>query len=257
MNIPQKWIWYRDFMLVLLHKELTVRYKGSLLGFMWSILNPLAQAYIFFIVFGVYMRFNVPHYIVALLAAMFPWQWFCNCVNEAPFTFLANPTLVKKVAFPRGAIPLVMNLQNMVHFCLSLPIYMLFMLWEGLYPGWIWLWGVPLLMLLTLASIYGLCLLFGSLNLFFKDIGNLVAIVMQVAFFGTPIMYVLSVVPQEYYWCFKVNPVAPLFISWRYLLMDNAIHVEWLLPAAGYACLSLTVGLLTYRTLNRRFAEVM
>lgn len=62
-------------------------------------------------------------------------------------------------------------------------------------------------MLLTLASIYGLCLLFGSLNLFFKDIGNLVAIVMQVAFFGTPIMYVLSVVPQEYYWCFKVNPV--------------------------------------------------
>mgnify|MGYP000252871633 CR=1 FL=1 len=237
MNIPQKWIWYRDFMLVLLHKELTVRYKGSLLGFMWSILDPLAQAYIFFIVFGVYMRFNVPHYIVALLAAMFPWQWFCNCVNEAPFTFLAN--------------------QNMVHFCLSLPIYMLFMLWEGLYPGWIWLWGVPLLMLLTLASIYGLCLLFGSLNLFFKDIGNLVAIVMQVAFFGTPIMYVLSVVPQEYYWCFKVNPVAPLFISWRYLLMDNAIHIEWLLPAAGYACLSLTVGLLTYRTLNRRFAEVM
>ena len=131
MNIPKKWIWYRDFVLVLLHKELTVRYKGSLLGFMWSILNPLAQAYIFFIVFGIYMRMNVPHYIVALLAAMFPWQWFCNCVNEAPFTFLANPTLVKKVAFPRGAIPLVMNLQNMVHFCLSLPIYVLFMFWRG------------------------------------------------------------------------------------------------------------------------------
>ena len=69
MNTPKNWIWYRDFMLVLLHKELTVRYKGSLLGFMWSILNPLAQAYIFFLVFGVYMRFNVPHYIVALLAA--------------------------------------------------------------------------------------------------------------------------------------------------------------------------------------------
>ena len=58
MNTPKNWIWYRDFMLVLLHKELTVRYKGSLLGFMWSILNPLAQAYIFFLVFGVYMRFK-------------------------------------------------------------------------------------------------------------------------------------------------------------------------------------------------------
>ena len=250
MNTPKNWIWYRDFMLVLLHKELTVRYKGSLLGFMWSILNPLAQAYIFFLVFGVYMRFNVPHYIVALLAAMFPWQWFSNCVNEGPFTFLANPTLVKKVAFPRQAIPLVMNLQNMVHFCLSLPIYVLFMLSEGLYPGWIWLWGIPLLMVLTLASVYGLCL-------FFKDIGNLVTIIMQVAFFGTPIMYVLSVVPQEYYWCFKLNPVAPLFICWRYLLMDNVFYLEWLLPAAGYACLALVVGILTYRALNRRFAEVM
>lgn len=219
--------------------------------------EPAGSGLYLFLVFGVYMRFNVPHYIVALLAAMFPWQWFSNCVNEGPFTFLANPTLVKKVAFPRQAIPLVMNLQNMVHFCLSLPIYVLFMLSEGLYPGWIWIWGIPLLMVLTLASVYGLCLLFGSLNLFFKDIGNLVTIIMQVAFFGTPIMYVLSVVPQEYYWCFKLNPVAPLFICWRYLLMDNVFYLEWLLPAAGYACLALVVGIQTYRALNRRFAEVM
>ncbi len=244
-------------MLVLLHKELVVRYKGSLLGFLWSILNPLAQAYIFYIVFGIYMRFNVPHYIVALLAAMFPWQWFSNCVNEGPFTFLANPTLVKKVAFPRLAIPLVMNLQNMIHFCLSLPIYILFMLSEGLYPGWIWLLGVPFLMLLTLSTIYGLCLLFGSLNLFFKDIGNLVSIIMQISFFGTPIMYVLSIVPQDYYWCFKLNPIAPLFICWRYLLMDNSFYLEWLLPAIGYSCLALFIGILTYHLLNRRFAEVM
>lgn len=257
MAVSKNWVWYRDFMLVLLHKELSVRYKGSFLGFFWSILNPLAQAYIFYLVFGIYMRFNVPHYIVALLAAMFPWQWFCNSVNEGPFTFLANPTLVKKVAFPRLAIPLVMNLQNMIHFCLSIPIYVLFMLSEGLYPGWIWLWGVPLLMLLTLLFIYGLCLLLGSLNLFLRDIGNLVAIVMQIAFFGTPIMYVLSTVPQEYYWCFKLNPVAPLFICWRDLLMNNTFSQEWLLPAAGYSLLAFLIGLLCYKMLNRRFAEVM
>lgn len=257
MTIPSKWIWRRDFIMVLLHKELMVRYKGSLLGFLWSILNPLAQAYIFFIVFGIYMRFNIPHYIVVLLSAMFPWQWFSNCIGEGPFTFLANPTLVKKVAFPRHAIPLVMNLQNMIHFFLSLPIYVMFMLSEGMYPQWIWLWGIPLLTLVTLTTIYGLCLLFGSLNLFFKDIGNLVAIIMQVAFFGTPIMYVLSMVPEQYYWCFKLNPMAPLFISWRFLLAENSIHAEWLLPAIGYAGLSLLMGWLAYRVLNRRFAEVM
>lgn len=257
MKIPPKWIWRRDFIMVLLHKELTVRYKGSILGFLWSIMNPLAQAYIFYVVFGVYMRFNVPHFIVVLLSAMFPWQWFSNCVGEGVFTFLANPTLVKKVAFPRWAIPLVMILQNMVHFFLSLPIFILFLLFEGLYPSWIWLCGVPMLILITFVTTYGFCLFFGTLNLFLKDIGNLVSIMMQILFFGTPIMYVLTMVPEQYYWCFKINPVGPLFISWRFLLAYNAIELVWLIPAMGYAVLMLLLGGWTYKLLSRRFAEVM
>ncbi len=257
MTLSPRWVWYRDLIHVLVQKELTTRYKGSMLGFFWSVLNPLANAYVFYIVFGLFMRMNVPHFIVVLLAAMFPWQWFSNCVNEGTQTFLANPTLVKKVAFPRYAIPLVMNLQNMVHFCISLPVYLLFMFWEGLYPGWNWLWGVPLMMLLTLATSYGLSLLFGTINLFFRDLGNLVAIFMQVAFFATPIMYVLSIVPEQYLWCFKVNPVAPLFISWRFMLVDSTVHAEWLLPAVGYAALSLALGIWVFRTLQRRFAEVL
>jgi lipopolysaccharide transport system permease protein len=250
-------VWMRDLLLVLLRKELIVRYKGSLLGFLWSVLNPLASAYIFYLVFGVYMRFNVPHFLVALLAALFPWQWFTNCVGEGPHTFLANPTLVKKIAFPRQAIPLVMNLQHMVHFFLALPVYLCFMLADGLYPGWIWLGGIPLLAALTLASIYGLCLLFGSINLFFKDIGNLVSILLQIAFFAAPIMYTLSIVPPEYHWCFKANPLAPLFICWRSLLMDNAFNTDFLPFAAGYALLFLLIGGLVFRLLQRRFAEVM
>lgn len=250
-------IWYRDLLLVLLRKELSVRYKGSLLGFVWSVLNPLAQACIFYLVFGVYMRFNVPHYLVALLAALFPWQWFVNCVNEGPHIFTANPTLVKKVAFPRQAIPLVMNLQHMVHFCLALPVYAAFMLADGMRPGLVWLSGIPLLLVITLASVYGLCLLFGSINLFFKDLGNLVAIVTQIAFFATPIMYTLGSVSEQYHWCFEVNPVAPLFISWRSLLMDNVLNAHFLPLACVYALVFLILGALVFKRLQRRFAEVM
>lgn len=257
MNIPQKWIWHRDLMLVLLHKELTVRYKGSALGFVWSLLNPLSQALVFYLVFSIFLHINTPHYFLALLAALFPWQWFCNSVNQGPFVFLANPTLVKKVAFPRQAIPLVLNLQNMVHFFMAMPIYLGCMLYDGLQPGWIWLWGFPLLTGLTLLSIYGLELLFGSVNLFFKDIGNLVAIIMQVTFFATPIMYLLSRVPEQYTWYFRCNPVAPLFICWRSLLLDNQLHLSWILPATGYACRFLLVGKYAYSSLHRRFAEVM
>lgn len=255
--IPAKWIWYRDLVFVLVSKDLATRYKGSVLGFCWSVLNPLASACVFYVVFGLFMRMNVPHFIVVLLSAMFPWQWFSNSVNEGAMIFLANPTLVKKVAFPRQAIPLVMNLQHMVHFLLSLPVLAAFMLAEGLWPGVNWLWDVPLLAVLTLAMTYGLSLFLGSLNLFLRDIGNLVSVFVQVAFFGTPIMYVLSIVPETYLWCFKVNPVAPLFICWRAALYEGSIPVEWLPYAVGYSALSMVLGMLVFRSLERRFAEVM
>jgi lipopolysaccharide transport system permease protein len=249
--------WYRDLLLVLLNKELTVRYKGSVLGFLWSILNPLANAFLFYLVFGVYMRFNIPHYLIALLTALFPWQWFANSVGEGPFCFLSNPTLVKKVAFPRYAIPLVMNLQNMIHFYLSLPVLILFMICDGLYPSWIWFFGVPVLSIITLFTIYGISLTFGTINLFFKDVGNLVTIVIQAAFFATPIMYVLQMVPAQYHWCFRVNPVAPLFISWRTLLMENTIYWGWLGLSCIYASLFMVLGAYVYHKLHNRFAEVM
>lgn len=257
MTVSHKWIWYRDLLQVLLRKELTARYKRSFLGILWSVLSPLAQASVFYLVFKVYMRFNTPHYLVMLLTALFPWQWFVNSVSEGTFTFLSNPTLVKKVAFPRQTIPLVTCLQNMVHFCIALPILLLFMIQDGIYPGLNWLWGVPLLLLLTLGTVYGLSLLLGSINMFLRDIGNLIAVVLQMLFFATPIMYPLSQVPAEYHWCFQVNPVGPLFIAWRSMLMDSTASMTYLILAFGYMFLFLLLGTLVFRRLQSRFAEVM
>lgn len=257
MRLQKKWYWYRDLLWVLLRKDLAVRYKGSLLGFVWSILNPLAQAMIFYLVFSVYMRFQVDHYLIVLLSAMFPWQWFVNCLNEGPHTFLANPTLVKKVAFPRQAIPLVMILQNMVHFCMALPVFAVFMIADGLIPGFAWIWGVPCLIILTLVMVYGLSLFLGSVNLFFRDLGNLTVIIAQMAFFATPIMYTLAQVPEQYYWCFKVNPVAPLMICWRSILFENSMNTEFLPFAVIYAILFYALGIIVFYKLQSRFAEVL
>ena len=257
MIVSRKWIWYRDLLWVLLRKELVVRYKGSALGYVWSLLNPLTQAMIFYLVFGIYMRFQVDHYLVALLAAMFPWQWFANSVNEGPHAFAANPTLVKKVAFLRHAIPFIMVSQHMIHFCMAIPVYAAFMLADGLVPGAVWLWGIPLMIGLTLISAYGLCLFLGSVNLFFRDLGNLTTIITQMAFFATPIMYTLAQVPEKYHWCFKVNPVAPLFICWRSLFMDNVLNIVFLPYVVGYALLFCFLGAMVYSKLHRRFAEVM
>ena len=257
MIIPEKWIWYKDLILVLLHKELVTRYKGSALGFLWSLMNPLAQAGIFYIVFNVYMRFAIPNYLIVLLAALFPWQWFSNSIICSPNTYVLNPTLVKKVAFPRQTIPLVTNLQDMVHFCMALPVFVVFKLSYGLYPAWSWLWGIPLLMILSLATIYGASLFLGSINLFFKDLGNLTSILVNILFYGTPILYTLEQVPEKYHIIIKCNPLAPILISWRTLLYDNTFLPDYLLLAAFYASVILALGAWVYSKLNKRFAEVM
>ena len=257
MRVSRRVQWYRDIIEVLLSKELTVRYRGSFLGYLWSLMNPLALAMVFYLVFGVVMKFSTPHYLVSLLSAMFPWQWYSNSIGQGPFLFLANATLVKKVSFPRQVIPLITNLQDMVHFILALPVYLGFMLADGLYPSWIWLWGIPVLSVVTLVSIYGVCLFVGTLNLFFRDLGNLVNIILNIAFYGTPIVYSLETIPAKYLIYFSISPVAPLFICWRSMLMYNTLNMKFFLLSVGYALIFLLIGLFTYSRLSRRFAETM
>ncbi len=257
MQLSKKWIWYKDLVYVLVQKDISVRYKGSVLGVLWAALQPLSQAFVYFLVFGIYMRFNVPHYLVTLLAALFPWQWVVTCINGGVSVFVSNPSLIKKVAFPRQALPLVMVLYSMVHFFVTLPIYVLFLLHDGLYPSWMWFWGIPLMCVITVMTVYGIVLFLGTLNLFFKDIQNLTTVFVQLAFFAAPIMYTMGQVAEQYVWCFRLNPVAPLMICWRSVLFDNALNTAFLPYAFGYALVFLLVGYCTFHKLQQRFAEVM
>lgn len=255
--LSDKYIWYRDLIAVLTRKELAVRYKNNVLGYLWSLMNPLALAGVFYVVFGLYMRFDTPHYLIVLISALFPWQWFANSVGQAPFAFLANATLVKKVRFPRLIIPLVTNLQDMIHFLLALPIIVLFMLIDGVYPGWAWLYGVPLMLIVSMTTIFGISLLLSSVNLFFRDLGNLVSIITNVLFYATPIFYSLDKVPQQYHVYFKINPIAPLFISWRSLLFGSQIDLVYMPWATGYAVVFFVLGIYVYNRLHTKFAEVL
>ncbi len=249
--------WYRDILLVLLRKELSVRYKNSVLGYLWSLMNPLAMAAIFYVVFSVYMRFGTPNYLIVLLSALFPWQWFTNSVGQAPFLFLANATLVKKVSFPRYIIPLVTTLHDMVHFLLALPIFIIFSLLYGIYPGIPWIYGIPLLLTVSCMFIFGLSLMISSINLFFRDLNNIIVIFLNIAFYATPVIYSIDKIPPDKLKYFLINPVAPLFICWRSLLYGNRIDTHYLPWAVGYGIISLAVGAAVYNRLNKKFAEVV
>ena len=117
---------YIDLITVLTQKELKVRYKSSVFGYLWSIGHPLAFAFVFFIAFKVVMKIEMEDYALFLIAGLFPWQWFSNSVNLSPMAFLGNASLIKKINFPRNVIPFAMVLQDMIHFLLSIPVIVLF-----------------------------------------------------------------------------------------------------------------------------------
>ena len=247
----------RDLVLVLTQKEIKVRYKSTWLGYAWSIANPLAFALIYFIAFGMVMQVQIPQYSVFLIAGLFPWQWLANSINAAPTIFLGNSTLLRRVRFPRNLLLASTVLNDGIHFLLSIPIILAFLLIYHRVPSWSWLIGIPLLVLAQGMMVYGLALALASLNLFFRDLERLTVLLVTFLFFLTPIAYSESMIPAQYRGLIYLNPVAPLFLSWQQLFLSGSLHGSFVAASYLYALMSLTLGTLVYRKLSWKFAEVV
>ena len=248
---------YRDLIFVLTQKEIKVRYKNTVLGYLWSITNPLAFAFVFFIAFKIIMRIQMEDYALFLIAGLFPWQWFANSMKASPMVFLGNASLVKKVNFPRNIIPFTMVLQDMIHFVLSIPVIVLFMFIYHKSPALIWIYGIPLLLCIQFLMTYGLSLIVSSVNLFFRDLERVTSIFMMLLFYFTPIIYPETMIPDKYKHWVYLNPVSALMISWKNLFLNGSLEMSSLLLSLGYSLLALFAGYMVFGRLSRRFAEVL
>lgn len=253
----RNWENYRDLLIVLLQKELKVRYNNKALGYIWSIANPLASALVYFIAFKILMRLNVPDYPLVLISGVFPWQWFSNAVGASTNIFVGNASIIKKVNFPRNIVPLCMVSNHMIHFLASIPVIVLFLFMFGRAPSLTWIYGVPLLLLVHFGMAYGIALGLASINLFFRDLERLTAIVLNFTFYLTPILYPVDLIPDHLRHLIVLNPAAPLIIAWRQLFLYGTFNWPYLFVCAGYATLFLTIGTLIYRKLSWKFAEVI
>lgn len=249
--------YYKDLIITLTQKELKVRYKRNVLGYLWSVAHPLLLAVVFFIAFKVVIRIDLENYALFLITAMFPWQWFSNSLNVSPSVFIGNASLIKKVTFPREIMVAVAVLNDMLHFVFSLPVIAGFLFFYGLRPDVSWLWGVPLFLAVQFSMTFGLSLLFSTLNLFFRDMERLVVIFTTFVFYFTPIIYSEAMVPEKYRVFLKLNPIAPLMVGWRELLMHGSLDFGQLGLSALYSSIMLAVGYAVFARLRWRFAEVL
>lgn len=246
-----------DLIYVLTQKELKVRYKHHVLGYLWSVANPLAFATIYFLIFKLVMKVKVDDFPIFLISGLFPWQWIANSAGVAPMTFIGNGSLIKKVKFPRNTLSFVVVLQDMIHFLVAIPIVVVFLFIFNKTPSWSWLLGVPLLSLIQLGFTYAINLFFATTNLFFRDMEKLVQIAITFLFYLTPIVYKAEMVPERFQIYLLLNPAAPLIISWRELFLNN--HLSWLHIGVSFTWSMALVILAqyTYKKLSWRFAEII
>ncbi|MBL9125344.1 MAG: ABC transporter permease [Planctomycetaceae bacterium] len=250
-------IYYRDLLAVLVAKEFKVRYKSTVIGYAWSLMHPLAFALVFFVLFKIVMRFDLPAYSLFLIGGLFPWHWISNTVTSANFAFLGNSSLIKKVRFHRATLVLASVLNELVHFAISIPIVVGFMIYYGRYPTVSWFWWLPALVVMQFAMTFGLALLIATVNLFFRDLERLSTIIMHLLFYVTPVIYPYEKLPPNFRWVLMADPFAPLVLCWQGLFYRGSVPGEFAALAALWALVCCLVGYRVYQALVWRFAEIV
>lgn len=229
---------YRHFVLSSIRGELKGRFARSYLGGFWFILHPLAQSLIFSIVLAEVMRAKMPNmdstaaYPIYLLSGMAAWGLFSEILNRSMTIFIEQSSAMKKIAFPRLCLPVIVWGGAIInHVFLLVAIAVIFMFF-GHYPGLAWLYLIPGIALVSLLA-FGLGVFLGVINVFARDVGQIMTVVMQLWFWFTPIVYVKTVIPETFHAVIDANPMTRLVeIYQNALLMNQAPDfISLLLPA--------------------------
>lgn len=239
----------------LVSRDLKVKYKGSILGFFWSLLNPLAMLIVYTIAFKYIIRIRVENFPLFFLCGFLPWTFLSLSLSMAVSSIKDNANLVKKVYFPREILPLSIVLSNLVQFLLTfvilIPALLLFKIKLGL-P----ILFLPLIILFQLSFTLGLSLILSALNVFFSDVRHLLEIFLQIWFWLTPIIYPVSFVPERFQALYKLNPAVLFVESYRNsLLYNKALSLAELLSLFVVGVVFLMLGQLVFSSYNRKFAE--
>jgi len=212
---------YRGFVLGSVKREFQLKYRNSLLGAAWTVLNPLAMIVVYTVIFAEVMKARLPGvdttfaYSIYLCAGALTWGLFSEIVGRAQNIFLEHANLIKKLAFPRMTLPVIVILSAGLNFAIIFGLFLLFLMLTDSFPGWSLLAMIPVLIIQVAFSV-GLGVTLGVLNVFFRDVGQFFGIFLQFWFWLTPIVYPASVLPESLQSVLpRWNPMAPIIAAYQ------------------------------------------
>jgi ABC-type polysaccharide/polyol phosphate export permease len=252
---------YRALVVSLVGRELKARYRGSVLGFLWTFVNPLLLLLVYSFVFGVVMPGarspEIEHYPLFLFCGILPWTWFSSSLLESCTSLTGSGSLLRKVTFPAEILPAVTVFTGLVNFALGLVILAAFSIYAGvpiLTADLAWL---PVIVLIQLALTLGLALILSSLSVHFRDIRDLLGNLMTLWFFGTPIIYPYTQAPERFRPLLDLNPFTHLAVAYQEVLYVGGPYRDGqrLLVVGLLGAVSLLVGYAVFDRLRETFAE--
>lgn len=246
---------YRELLKTSISKDIRGKYKNSVLGILWSFLNPLLQIAVYAIVFPLIMRNNLPNYTVFLCCGLIPWNFFSSAISRTSFTMIENGNIIKKVYFPREVLPLSVVTSEAVNFIISTIIILAFVLGYGMGISKFIIF-YPLVLIVQYLLLIGISFIVSSITVYFRDLQHFISIILQLLFYATPIVYAPNTIPESFQWILKYNPMTYIINGYRDIFYyQQTPDIKALLMVLGICIAICLVGYIIFNKLQRRFAE--
>ncbi|MCM1082010.1 MAG: ABC transporter permease [Clostridium sp.] len=256
MKVLREIYQYRTMISSLIKRDLRGRYKGSLLGFAWTFLNPLLQLAVYTIVFSTIMRAGIEDYYLFLFVALIPWIFFSSSVSGGASCIISQKELVKKIYFPREILPIAHVTCQLVNMFFSFIVVFAVLLISGKGVSFIAMLYLPIVVVAEYLLAISIAMVVSAVTVYFRDLEHILVILMMAWQFLSPVMYSVDMIPEKLRPIFSINPMSPIIIAYRDILYYKQV------PAIGtllYGCIIsvvvLVIGWFAFGRLKRRFAE--
>ena len=253
---------YRQMIFGLVKRDLRGRYKGSVLGFLWTFLNPLLQLLVYTFLFSTILKSDIDKYYLHLFVALVPWMFFAASVQAGAGCVLNQSGMITKIYFPREVLPIAHVTSQFVNMLYTFVVVLAVVFLSGVWPGIGALLQLPIIMLIEYCLALGLTMIVSAVTVYFRDLEYIMGIVIMAWQFLCPVVYSIDLVEniaKSYPWAMQVymlNPMTPIVLAFRDILYYGKpadLSTLWL--AAVLAAICLVAGFAVFGKLKRRFAE--
>ncbi len=252
---------YRELFIILAWRDVAVRYKQTVIGVLWALLQPFFSMVVLTVIFGKLAKLPADGetpYAVMVYAGMLPWQLFSGILNSASNSLIGNANLISKVYFPRLIIPLSSAVVTLVDFGISFFILAGLMLWYGFLPSWQILF-LPLFILFAIAASLGPALWITALNIKYRDFRYVVPFLIQLGLYVSPVGFSSSIIPEQWRLLYSLNPVVGIIDGFRWCLLggESELYLPGFLMSFGIVAFFLWYGISYFRKTEKTFADLV